>query len=126
MLPFLQIRISLNQLFAKGGNIMKKALSLLAVMVLILGLFSASSMACPRQNCYATGFSYSCTGARSEYGSHGVEYPDGYVYKCNITVKSGNHSKLCSACGYKYGEVFKTCSEVHSDSHCFSKYNMCK
>ena len=106
---------------------MKKALSLLVVMVLILGMFSGSAVACSKKaNCYATTVTYSCTGARPEYGSHTVKYPNGYSAKCTITVKSGNHSKLCAGCGSKLGEVFKTCSEMHSDDHCFDRTGLCK
>ncbi|MCR4679075.1 MAG: hypothetical protein K5679_10045 [Lachnospiraceae bacterium] len=106
---------------------MKKALSLLAVMVLILGMFSGSAMACNKTgSCYSNSVTYSCTGARPEYGSHKVTYPNGYTATCKITVTSGNHSKLCAGCGAKLGEVFKTCSEMHSDGHCFDRTGLCK
>ncbi len=106
---------------------MKKVLSLLAVMALVLGMFSSTAMACSKSpDCYSNGVKYTCGSVRTNYGSHQVKYPNGNSQTCKVSYTSGPHKKSCTGCGATLGTVSRACSEMHSDSHCFDKRNMCK
>lgn len=57
---------------------------------------------------------------------HLVEAPNGYQSYCTVKFVSGPHTIKCGGCGAVLRTETRTCSEIHSDQHCFSKNNMCK
>ncbi len=100
---------------------------LLAIGLMCLG-YSQSVQACTKTpNCYAEATTATCGYVRetTAYG-HMVEEPNGYISQCAVTIVSGPHTIKCAGCNAVLYTENGTCSEKHSNVHCFSKYNMCK
>lgn len=101
--------------------------TLVAVSVLSLG-YGQEAQACNKTaNCYAKGESVTCGYVQGRLGGmHVVTEPNGYSSYCGVTVVSGDHIIKCAGCGAVLRTQFKTCSETHSNVHCFSRANLCK
>ena len=115
----------------KGGEIMKVTKKLLALCIFITMLVTTVPQginACTETaNCYATGVSVTCGAVNGyESGQHKVEEPNGYVVTCKITAVYGPHTLKCAACEAYLGTDYRTCAQVHSNVHCYSRYNLCK
>ena len=89
--------------------------------------FSIVSYACNKTaNCYAKGTHTVCGNVQQHTYGHMVEEPNGYKSWCTITIVEGPHSVLCDGCGAYLRTETRQCAELHSNSHCYSKENLCK
>lgn len=105
----------------------KKGIITLLVMGMMSLSFSQNVQACDKTaDCYATGTTSTCGYVRGQEGHHTVTEPNGYTSNCKITVVSGPHTIKCAGCGAALYSEFRTCSETHSNQHCYTKKNLCK
>ncbi len=107
---------------------MKKIFAGLLIAGMFFAILSQEVSACDKTaNCYATGTSVQCGYVQGySAGHHLVTEPNGYSSYCEITEVSGSHNIYCTGCGVLLRTETRKCSSVHSNSHCFSAYNLCK
>lgn len=106
---------------------LKKCLAVLAVFAIMVVAGGGAIMACTKTpNCEATGVTVECGSGHGSTSTHYVAYPNGYVNTCVITKTEALHKIKCSGCDALIKTEYRQCSEEHSDSHCFDRYNMCK
>lgn len=78
-------------------------------------------------DCYAIGKIATCRYVQGSLGgAHIVTEPNGYSSYCSITVVSGTHDIRCAGCNADLGTEYRTCSQTHSNVHCFSQKYLCK
>ena len=105
----------------------KKTIAYLIVIFTTMSFYPQSVSACSKTpNCYATGTYKVCGYVNSGVGAHLVTEPNGYSSYCTITIVSGNHTIKCTGCAADLGTTYATCSEYHSNSHCYDRINLCK
>ena len=106
---------------------MKKGLAVLLAMGIIGLCFSQNVQACNKTSgCYAEGITSECGYVQGTTGYHEVTEPNGYTSVCTITLVHGPHIIKCAGCKAALRTEYRKCSEVHSNPHCYSQYNMCK
>ena len=108
-------------------KLMKKGIMALFIMgVLGMGASQYVQACLENPDCYASGKIAYCGIPVGIPSSHTVVYPDGNEEKCTIWVTKSIHTIECAGCKATLPTELRTCSEKHSDNHCFTRYNMCK
>ena len=108
-------------------KLMKTGVMALFIMgVLGMGATQYVQACLENPDCYASYEVAYCGIPVGTPSSHTVVYPNGYTEKCTIWVTKSIHTIKCQGCGADLYTELRTCSEQHSDAHCFSQNNMCK
>lgn len=108
-------------------KLMKKGIMALFIMgVLGMGATQYVQACLSSPGCVAKEESVSCGIPVGIPSSHTVVYPNGYTEECTIWVTKSIHTIKCQGCGAVLYTELRTCSETHSNIHCFPSYNMCK
>ena len=106
----------------------KKLFALCLFMVTLVSAVPQRVDACSKtRDCSATGVTVTCGAVRGdEISSHVITEENGYSTVCKITAVHGPHTLNCAGCGAFLGTDNRTCALIHSDPHCYNRYNMCK
>lgn len=110
-------------------NKMTKILLALCIVSTTLSINYCDALACSKKaNCYSKNKVVVCGEIKGvQRTNHAVREPNGYVANCVVTEVGGPHTIKCEACkSVLYVDNYRRCEENHSNTHCYSKKNLCK